>query len=182
MTENAKGDNSYIAGRQSLRLGKKKKFKHTHTQHILLHRVGVINQYAVSQALCKRATFGQCASWKLVRDSFSPSQSMRGMVKLSVLTGVGVLGPGVSGGRRTTPPTFLRTSRSGHSERHGLRSPLWCSWLWADQRSQSAGCHLLSGCLCTSSCPCSLLRKDMKRSQSLTAEVAQVNRLCAPSK
>lgn len=59
----------------------------------------------------------------------------------------------VSGVRRTTPPTFQLTSHSGHSGRSGQRSPPQCSWQWVDQMNLSAGCRLLSGCLCTSSCP-----------------------------
>lgn len=53
------------------------------------------------------------------------------------------------------PPTFLRTCRSGSSGRWARRSPLRCSWRWADRTSHWGGCRLLSGCQCTSSCPCS---------------------------
>lgn len=74
----------------------------------------------------------------------------------------------VSGVRQATPPTFLRKFHLVHSGRPEQRSPPQFSWLWADQMNQLAGCRLPSGCLCTSSCPCSWLWKNMNSGKAVS--------------
>lgn len=122
------------------------------SQHIQLHRLGADNLKLGAKL------FALCIS----ADQKSVSEQRRSESVWGVVSRQFWLARVGAGWEAADAPRHLPSSRHPIQGvlRCEWRSPRWCSWLWADRTSRWADCRLPSGCLCTSSCPCSSLQRE----------------------